>query len=236
MAEELSAAISNTEDSMKTRLDEMATAYVKKSGESRASYTKVLSRIGAPVPGENTTGEQSAELDSVGMFSFDRTAFSSKIEAENRSLERLWGEWERVQQKIICLAVEVLGVKRAGITKDLKKKVMRKRLNRAAALFEKQQSEQGAMRGELQKQHQAITLLAENSVKQLKALQKVLYIFTFCFPGPLVSLTNDYHLLKIEIHGPEKEAARGSLPTCKEDAGTSLTGLHVQSIFLFSTA
>ncbi|DAA73693.1 TPA_exp: Uncharacterized protein A8136_4127 [Trichophyton benhamiae CBS 112371] len=172
MAEELSAAISNTEDSMKTRLDEMATAYVKRADEFQANYTKVLSHIGAPVLGESTAGGQPAELDSVEVFGFDRTAFSSKIEAENRSLERLWGEWEKVQQKIICLAVEVLGVKRAGITKDPKKKVMKKRLNRAAGLFDKQQSKQGAMRDELQKQHQAVTLLAENSVKQLKARQK----------------------------------------------------------------
>ncbi|EGD98726.1 hypothetical protein TESG_06003 [Trichophyton tonsurans CBS 112818] len=174
IAEELFATISKTEDSMKTRLDEMATAYAKKTDEIRANYTKVLNRIGVPVPvpGESTSGGQSAELDSVSVFGFDRTAFSSKIEAESRSLERLWGEWEKVQQKIICLAVEVLGVKRAGITKDPKKKVMKKRLNRAAALFEKQQSEQGAMRVELQKQHQAITLLTENSIKQLKACQK----------------------------------------------------------------
>ncbi|EFE42221.1 hypothetical protein TRV_03063 [Trichophyton verrucosum HKI 0517] len=172
MAEELSAAISNTEDSIKSRLDEMATAYAKRVDEFQANYTKVLSRIGAPVLGEGTAGGQAAELGSVEVFGFDRTAFSSKIEAETRSLERLWGEWEKVQQKIICLAVEVLGVKRAGITKDPRKKVMKKRLNRAAALFDKQQSEQGAMRGELQKQHQAITLLAENSVKQLKACQK----------------------------------------------------------------
>lgn len=236
IAEELSATISKTEDSMKTRLDEMATAYAKKTDEIRANYTKVLNRIGVPVPlpGESTSGGQSAELDSVSVFGFDRTAFSSKIEAESRSLERLWGEWEKVQQKIICLAVEVLGVKRAGITKDLKKKVMKKRLNRAAALFEKQQSEQGAMRVELQKQHQAITLLTENSIKQLKARQKVLYIFYLLFPLA-TGVTNDYHLLKIEICGPEKEATRGSLPTCKKDAGTSLTGLHVRSMFLFST-
>ncbi|OAL70815.1 hypothetical protein A7D00_5145 [Trichophyton violaceum] len=172
MAEELSAAISSTEDSMKTRLDEMATAYANRTDEFQANYTKVLSRIGASAPGESTAGGQSAELDSAEVFCFDRAAFSSKLEAEKRSLERLWSEWEKVQQKIICLAVEVLGVKRAGIIKDPKKKAMKKRLNRAAALFEKQQSEQGAMRGELQKQHQAITLLAENSVKQLKARQK----------------------------------------------------------------
>ncbi|EFQ98892.1 hypothetical protein MGYG_01906 [Nannizzia gypsea CBS 118893] len=172
IAKELSTAISNTEDSMKTRLDKMTTKYAQKAEQLQADYTKVLGQLRVPVTGKNAAEDQPAELDSVDVFGFDRDAFLSKVEAENRSLKRLWCEWEKVQQKIVCLAVEVLGVERAGVTKNHKRRVMKKRVNRAAALFDKQQAEQGAMLGELQKQEKAITLMAEISVKALKARQK----------------------------------------------------------------
>ncbi|KAM5469813.1 hypothetical protein MauCBS54593_004367 [Microsporum audouinii] len=167
LAEDLNTAISNNEETMKNRLDEMTTAYIKRADQFQVDCRKIFAQIQTSDP-----KDLSAKSNSVSVSGIDLDTFMRTVEAENRSLDRLWAEWEKIQQKITYLAVEVLGVDEAGIAKGSNTRIMKKRINRAAALFRKQVSEQEAMLAELQKQDHAVMTTATNSVKQLKARQK----------------------------------------------------------------
>ncbi|KAK2871679.1 hypothetical protein FQN49_002948 [Arthroderma sp. PD_2] len=171
LAEDLTAAITGTENSLKTRLTDMATAYVRRADQFQTDCEKTFAQIQSPVS-TLPPGDSSAKFDSASVLGIDRDKFVNALDAKNRSLDRMWVEWEKVQQKIACLSVEVLGVDGTGVVKGPSKRVTKKKLNRATTIFRKQLLEQEAMLGELQKQGQDISTMTANTVKQLRARQK----------------------------------------------------------------
>ncbi|KAF3492031.1 uncharacterized protein GIQ15_01548 [Arthroderma uncinatum] len=174
LAEELATAITGSEETLNNRLDTMTAAYVRRADQFQTDCEKTFAFAPTQNPASTLPIEDPCvKFDSVSVLGIDRDKFVRVVDSHNRSLDRLWAEWEKVQQKIACLSVEVLGMDGAGVGKDSSKKVMKKKIHRATTLFRKQLSEQEAMLGELQKQDQDISAMTENTVKQLRARQKV---------------------------------------------------------------
>lgn len=159
-------AVEIAEEQLIARLDSVSTARKDILDQLQADHNNTVSL---------TTFQQAPNATTQHSGGFD----GKKAEAlaiESNTIAKLWEEWELIQQKIVCLGIEVLGPDSPIVSSTLDVKnnrIFKKRVERASALYKMHLRNQKKMVATTQKQESYVTGIGVDVMKQLKSQQKV---------------------------------------------------------------
>lgn len=95
------------------------------------------------------------------------------LSAEEGFINERWQQWAKIQRKIICLGVEVLGPGDVRLAKDHAHASSKKRVQQAAREFDKEMASEDKMQESVLRERASILSLGKNAVSEFMAQEKV---------------------------------------------------------------
>lgn len=129
----------------------------------------MLAAIPAPPDSDMVAGVKSAAVE-----------LGKSVAAQKQVLYKLWRRWERVQQKIVCLATEVLGSGVLGVGDGLIegaeiKGGYKKRLDKALIMNEKQVTEDMEAKDVMEKLKGKVKWISSDFRAKTRDIEKVCF-------------------------------------------------------------
>ncbi|OJD23385.1 hypothetical protein ACJ73_05258 [Blastomyces percursus] len=167
--EEISKSLVEAEKALEKRLERTISKHDEKLEFSRATRAAIFS----PLEPEslNSTASLAKSKDKIHLADV-----CNILNPTEKTLKNHWKAWAKTQQKIACLAVEILGSESVVLPQATRETMgsgaFKKRLASAADAFEKQESIELKMLADVQKCRDDIAYLATEMRKQVTAQEK----------------------------------------------------------------
>ncbi|EGE85150.1 hypothetical protein BDDG_08095 [Blastomyces dermatitidis ATCC 18188] len=167
--EDISKSLVEAERALEKRVAQTISEHDEKLELSRATRAAIFS----PLEPESLKSAASLAKSKDKIHLADVCNILSPTE---KALKRHWKAWAKTQQKIACLAVEILGPESVALPRPTREAMgsgaFKKRLASAADAFEKQESVELKMLADVQKCRDDIACLAGEMRKQVTAQEK----------------------------------------------------------------
>ncbi|PGG97972.1 hypothetical protein AJ79_09027 [Helicocarpus griseus UAMH5409] len=169
IAEEVSQSLAAAEQALEKQLSQTIAKHDEKLNLSRTNRAAIFS----PLDPESKSKKSSLSNDKAHSQLSD---IANSLSACERSLKSRWKAWVKTQQKIACLAVEILGSDSVTIPPVAREVTgtssFKKRLASATEAFERQVETKRAMLEGVRKSRDDIGSLAREARKQVNAQEK----------------------------------------------------------------
>ncbi|KKZ60297.1 hypothetical protein EMCG_04979 [[Emmonsia] crescens] len=166
---EVSKSLAEAEKALEKQLAQTVAKHDEKLHLSRASRAAIFSPLEQESQGKEASLARNKEKIHL-------TDIRNILNTREKALNSHWKAWTKTQQKIACLAVEILGPHYATIPPATKEAMgsgtFKKRLASATDAFDKQESAELNMLEDVQKSRDNITCLVREARKQVSAQAK----------------------------------------------------------------
>ncbi|OAX79076.1 hypothetical protein ACJ72_06610 [Emergomyces africanus] len=167
--EEVSKSLAEAEKSLEKRLARTATKHEGKIELFRTTRAAIFSPLEPEAQGNMGSPRRNKDITHLADV-------RNMLNSGEKSLKSHWKAWAKTQQKIACLAVEILGpdsVTLPPATKEVMSSgAFKRRLASATDAFQKQESLELKMLENVQKRRDEIACLAREARKQTNAQEK----------------------------------------------------------------
>nr|KMM73582.1 hypothetical protein CPAG_09869 [Coccidioides posadasii RMSCC 3488] len=126
---------------------------------------RVMGLEGWPLPDWKQSRHEDGYLAPVGEL-------RQKLRTIERTLEKLWQEWSRIQSKILCLGAEVFGSRSLDLYSPNLPRSLNRKINRAVGRHEIQFVRSEEMRRIAEEQRGNIALITRDTLKELSVQKK----------------------------------------------------------------
>ncbi|WEW55584.1 hypothetical protein PRK78_001015 [Emydomyces testavorans] len=174
IVEEAFNSLFTAEQLLADRLSASNAASMRKLHKAELSYSGVLGplQFSGPIPQSSSRRQQVPERTGYTDIDDQVGELHLKLKLIETTLEQHWQEWTSIQNKILCLGVEILGPDFLDSLGSNTYGSLKRKISQATGRYEKQAARNAELEKIVERQREDVTLLTRDTLKDLVSQEK----------------------------------------------------------------